>query len=171
MGCDIHCYLQYTNTYGEDEPVYVHSWGGRINPGRNYSMFSLMAGVREYGDRKALFQPRGLPEKIGWQAEADNRFFVSDDKSDYERYVTWEDARKWVEKGYSILQTVAEGRYTYVTNPDWHSHSWLNAKELGKVFTAYRTQTGESAPKEWLALLAALKALGPTAIVVFWFDN
>ena len=45
MGCDIHLYIEYKNKkvafdgYKDN----WHSFGQRINPGRNYAMFALMA--------------------------------------------------------------------------------------------------------------------------------
>lgn len=35
-----------------------------IRTGRNYDMFSLLAGVRDYGDCAPISKPRGLPEDV-----------------------------------------------------------------------------------------------------------
>lgn len=44
MGCDIHAYVEYKKADNNGDWI---SFGGRINPGRNYSLFGRMAeGVR-----------------------------------------------------------------------------------------------------------------------------
>ena len=51
MGCDIHLYIEYKSKKTEFDG-YDYGWqsfGGRINHGRNYAMFSLMANDRKYG--------------------------------------------------------------------------------------------------------------------------
>lgn len=63
MGCDIHCCIEYKSS--------DHWWSliPEFNPGRNYALFALMAGVRDYGDQKLkLFEPRGLPDRVQWEA-------------------------------------------------------------------------------------------------------
>lgn len=70
MGCDIHVFVEY-GTYVDREGN--QSWncvGGRWNPGRDYHMFAIMAGVRDYGDGNMLFEPRGVPEgRLSWEAQ------------------------------------------------------------------------------------------------------
>lgn len=79
MGCDIHLYLEkYTSVNGENKWVNVDHW--QINPhygiedneseydlvpfywGRNYDLFSILAGVR--GNIDPIDEPRGLPEDV-----------------------------------------------------------------------------------------------------------
>ena len=65
MGCDIHLYIEYKNKMVEFDG-YKYSWhdfGKCINPGRNYVLFALMAGVRNYGNELPVIVPRrGMPE-------------------------------------------------------------------------------------------------------------
>lgn len=51
-------------------------------------------------------------------------------------------------------------------DPEWHSHSWLSADEFAEAL-----RRAEAEHPEYMALLAAVRALGPGARVVFWFDN
>ena len=71
MGCDIHAYVEYCNPElgAEGKPYWV-SWGHRFNPGKNYLLFTLMAGVRGDPDA-ALFEPRGIPNPLGWTSQED----------------------------------------------------------------------------------------------------
>jgi len=59
------------------------------------------------------------------------------------------------------------GTSTWVTQPDWHSHSWLTTAELIEVI-------GEDIGPEYKAVIAAMQSLessGHEARLVFWFDN
>ena len=63
MGCDIHLYIESKTGLGD---FGWESFGGRIDVGRNYELFGLLAGVR--GTREALVAPRGLPGDISVRA-------------------------------------------------------------------------------------------------------
>lgn len=130
MGCDIHMYLEFVER--ED---YVSSIA-KFNLSRNYTLFSLMAGVRTYEGSRVIYQPRGLPDKIGWVAEYDNELYVVDRETDEEHSVSRENALKWIERGVSKWTNDQE---KWVTHPDWHNHSWLNAEELDRVREVYES--------------------------------
>lgn len=138
MGCDIHVYPEY-RFKGDTENNEWSGFGGRINPGRNYLMFSIMAGVR---GKTVLFSPRGLPEDIGWEAENDNYVYISDSKN--ENFVDAKKAAEWVKYG-SHYKNGYEGKPTWVSHPDWHSHSWLTCSEFKQVLDKYF----ELEQKEW----------------------
>ena len=70
MGCDIHCYIEYKKKNDD----HWRSFGGRINPGRNYTLFGVMAGVRCDG---LLYPLRGFPEDAAFQAISDNHLFAT----------------------------------------------------------------------------------------------
>ena len=140
MGCDIHLYIEYKNKkvafdgYKDN----WHSFGQRINPGRNYAMFALMANVRNhYSDGKlpVLVEPRGMPEDVGYIAKDDNQMYISEDEGD--NYVTMETANRWVESGSSKFVNNQEGKPTWVTDPDAHSHSWLTTSEFETIINNY----------------------------------
>ena len=140
MGCDIHLYIEYKSKKTEFDG-YDSGWqsfGGRINPGRNYAMFGLMANVRNcYSDGKlpVLVEPRGMPEDAGYTATDDNRIYISETKS--EDYVSMETAKRWVKSGSSKFINDNDGNPTWVTNPDAHSHSWLTTSEFESVLNKY----------------------------------
>jgi hypothetical protein len=140
MGCDIHLYIEYKSKKTEFDG-YDSGWqsfGKSINPGRNYAMFGLMANVRNcYSDGKlpVLVEPRGMPEDAGYTATDDNRIYISETKS--EDYVSMETAKRWVESGSSKFINDNDGNPTWVTQPDWHSHSWLTTSEFESVLNKY----------------------------------
>jgi len=140
MGCDIHLYIEYKSKkpqYDGRESTW-HSFGKSINPGRNYAMFGLMANVRNcYSDGKlpVLVEPRGMPEDAGYTATDDNRIYISETES--EDYVCMETAKRWVNSGSSKFINNKDGNPTWVTQPDWHSHSWLTTSEFENVLNKY----------------------------------
>lgn len=68
MGCDIHLVIEYVDFKHQDGTPYWSSFGGEMNPGRDYHMFGIMAGVRTESDQ--MFEPRGMPEgRISYGAE------------------------------------------------------------------------------------------------------
>jgi hypothetical protein len=139
MGCDIHLYIEYKSKKTEFDG-YDSGWqsfGGSINPGRNYAMFALMADVRNYGDDKlpVLVKRRGMPEDAGYTATDDIRIYISDVPSS--RYVSTETAKSWVKSGSSKVINDKEGNPMWVTDPDAHSHSWLTTSEFESILNKY----------------------------------
>ena len=138
MGCDIHVYIEYKNRKIESDG-HKHNWlshGGRINPGRNYALFALMANVRNYGgDLPVTFDPRGMPDDVAYYASGDDRMYICEDEGD--NYVKMERAERWVKDGSSKFIYDRDGKPTWVTHPDWHSHSWLTTSEFESIFNNY----------------------------------
>jgi hypothetical protein len=138
MGCDIHLYIEYKSKKTEFDGYNPgwQSYGNRINPGRNYAIFSLMADVRNYGDEKlpVLVKRRGMPDDAGYTATDDNRIYISDVPSS--RYVSMETAKSWVNSGSKFIND-KEGNPMWVTDPDAHSHSWLTTSEFESILNKY----------------------------------
>lgn len=108
MGCDIHMMIEYANVDTQDGQPYWSSMGGQYNPGRDYSMFELLAGVRGDED-KAIVQPRGLPEHKSWQA---NDYYDGSDDLHSHTWLTLEEYRHVLNRyvlGDKADQIVAEG--------------------------------------------------------------
>lgn len=169
MGCDIHCYIESAEP-GED-PSYWYPFGGRINPGRDYLMFSFLADVRIYGAEKlAVVEPRGLPDRTGYAVNTDAWCWVSDEDPDGEGNCSTAQAERWVANGSSVWR---EGGRS-VSNPDWHNHSWLTPAEWAQAIAKHREIGQFPARPAYHAIAAALNALeksGQQARVIFWFDN
>ena len=166
MGCDIHAYIEYKH------------WGDKWWPfanldiDRDYQLFGLMAGVRR-SDIDPVAQPRGVPSDASWKVNDENELFVSDDPSGGREkpYVSKADAARWLNQGIS-QQGHSE---SYITDPDWHTHSWLTIPELRQVIKRYEDGCEQDAPNEVRATLASMLMLcgedEENARLVFWFDN
>ncbi len=169
MGCDIHCYVEYKSN-GQ-----YTSWGGRINPGRDYGVFGVMAGVRGGG---CLYSARGVPDDMSYRASSDYMIYVlptPEEAAEWsaagDRAVDAATADEWVASG-SSSEVPSGGSTRRITGPDWHTPSWLTADELEKCLDRTAAVRGGKDPVEvgWKAMMAAMKTL-PGARVVFWFDN
>lgn len=159
MGCDIHCYIEYKRP--SDNRCRWRDFGGRINPGRNYNIFSKMAGARgELSD--AVVAPRGFPNDAAYKSSDDYWLYISD--SGNENTCTKEQAERYIAYGCKYKDT--EKRW--VSHPDWHTHSWLSADEFERA-------TNDDFDKpEYTAILAAMlsfESCGYESRLVFWFDN
>ena len=130
MGCDIHAFVEFGDRGGME-------CFGAVNILRDYALFAVLAGVRNYGRIEPVHAPRGLPgnmaDEVGWE------------------YRAWE--------------------------ADAHSASWLTVEELEQAQGQY---TGMGLPnRTWVqgrhrvldAIIAAMRVLGDTARLTFWFDN
>jgi hypothetical protein len=161
-------------------------FGGNINPGRDYTMFSVLAGVR--GGSGEGFTPKGLPEHpLSWSAEESYYvpIYVKENETDPDhKYVdgTWEisleHARIWERYGRKIIER--DGKPVKIGNPDWHSASWLTIKELSEAYRKYNSLCrkegwNSKVSPSYKAILQAMRTLedGGKNIVelVFWFDN
>lgn len=168
MGCDIHVYVEYRS---KKEGGQWDSFGGRINPGRNYLLFGIMSnGVRS--DPTFSFEVKGMPDDMAYSAKDDSLIFISDTPGD--NYVTLEKARQWEKYGHKIINNNA-GEPTWVEHPDWHSHSWLTTDEFEKAMSFYNKEANpKRVEPEYEALLSTMKRfeeLGYNSRIVFWFDN
>lgn len=134
MGCDIHAYVDY-----DTSEKHTASFA-KIHIERNYWLFSLLAGVRIEPERLGttlLVEPRGMPDRLSYVTESDNHLFVVEDKEDDdagEGCVERSRAEKWVESG---LSKWTDEKKNFVTNPDWHTHSYLHVEEVKKVQEQY----------------------------------
>lgn len=169
MGCDIHCYVEHRDKGSE----HWYGFGGRINPGRNYQMFGLLAGVR---GGTALVEPRGVPENMAYDARDDYWLFINRSGQPGDGETTPERAAKYVaEDGCEYVGHQTNGQPNWVTHPDWHSASWLTPDEFQKASdAAAEADAPYGLSSEYYALIAAMREFekrGEDARVVFWFDN
>lgn len=156
MGCDIHAYIEIVNKADSRGKPYVDCFGG-IRIGRDYNLFTLMAGVR--GDQaQALFQPKGFPDPVidmSWQVRDDYCLYVVDEEKDeQENSCSRKQAEKWVKSGSS--EWVGEDK-RLVTHPDWHTPSWLNIEELDMVQNEYVKLMAKYSYKEYFDLQNKMK--------------
>lgn len=172
MGCDAHMYVEYRKkTFREN---YWSNVGGRINPGRNYWMFGLIADVR--CDLPENLQPKGLPDNLGWMSKQDAFIWISDvyGDDDDSSYCTLEKAQQWAKYGNKIIYN-DQGEAKRVEHPDWHSHTWLTTDEFKSVIDIYNQKDqGKNKEVEYEAILALMESLESNECevrLVIWFDN
>lgn len=162
MGCDIHGYIEYEDWTDNDGKVHRSCFGENLGT-RDYSMFGLLAGVRR---GSAIFEPRGIPENISFAVKNSFYKFVVDGEASRDGYVSKATAQEWIDSGWS--------KYVddkWITDPDWHTPSWLTAKEYEQVLRAREEDKDYgNVDQEWYAILAAMKSL-KNARFVFWFDD
>lgn len=152
MGCDIHCYIEYR----EKDRSEWNDFGGRINPGRNYWMFTAMAGVR--GDDIPHIEPRGRLKDMASSARYDDYIFVSEQQTEPfvhesgETYFSPDYAEECVSKGYCEW---TDERKCFVTNSDHHTHSWLSADEFELALACYLKKAGFQVTAKKLGMSAS----------------
>ena len=213
MGCDIHPYIEYTvKGYIKDEVRVEHF--AVLNGERDYTLFAALTDgeIRGIDGVGAVPKPKGLPDDLSWRVFDEATLFVSErnDADDSEHSTSLSMAREWtsgsryghvssqwVSGGYAKLEVydakkhgeLVDGRpkdksFRWITHPDWHTHSWLNADELEDAIESYpeiqRKNWGEDSISKphaevygWLAAMRALdESDGVIASrLVIWFDN
>jgi hypothetical protein len=170
MGCDIHLSVEYRRkTKKHDHDSYWNSFGGIAqNYGRNYNLFSKMNREVRNPDGVQGFEERGLPSDIDHFVKSKNECYVMDCETDAEDCCSRSDAERWVKNGSSKW---VNDEKTWVTQPDWHSHSWLTFEEFKEcVFETCDFGWGI----RWHSIVSAMETMesnGFETRVVFWFDN
>ena len=159
MGCDIHEYLEYRPN--GNTTWYIHR--ASVSLGRNYSVFAHLAGVRNYGEVTPIAAGRGLPVDADHRTRCENCVYVSDSGRD--GTVSRERAEGWIKSGSS--KWYHEG--VFVTNPDWHSHSWCTLAELKLALE--RSEGYDDSYRYLVAVMELTEQLGHECRLVFWFDN
>jgi len=184
MGCDIHLMVEIREKVENPASTcLINKWydagfRGEFSS-RIYGMFARMAGVRTYGGNyKVKFEPRGLPEDIHPITLRRFCLNVTEDENAIDwgyDYCSKEDAEQWVEKGYSKW---VDNHHAIVSNPDYHSHSWLTASELRQCFDdCFKDVKGNYQGDyiEWLGLVSLCEGIVSDGKhecrVVFCFDN
>lgn len=172
MGCDIHAYVEYRNKLTGDHDDQDASWDcltGQLSLPRYYNVFGMIAGVH---GNKSLFEPKGIPEDMGWQAQEDWWIYIDDkpegqEECDCENIVSLKTAQQYETYGSRILYH-KNGKPYRVEHPDWHSATWLTTSEFNEALSHT-----DSAPayKAVLAMMESLESNNQEARIIVWFDN
>jgi hypothetical protein len=194
MGCNSHCFIEYK----EKDSDYWHSFGDKIHAPRNYTIYALMAGVRDYNGIK-LYDPKGIPKDLAYNAESSYYCYIDGVN------ITESRAESWHRDG-AIYKKDGNGVNAWISNPDWHSHTWFTIRELENILNKYdrlereihqperekqreeilkmgggtysntflSTVTKIHRDPDHYAMLAAMKSfdsMGYDTRLVVWFDN
>lgn len=137
MGCDIHAYIEFY----DPKDTLCQTFGaecfadGEIEFGRDYQLFGALAGVRSVGTPHIV--PKGIPNSPPMSYSARHRYYilVSDEIESpsifdpYKRIITTEEAER-LKKDYPSITTHLYGENVLISNPDYHSASWLTLSEM-----------------------------------------
>ena len=171
MGCDIHLHLEYC-VYGtptDGSPKYW-SYMGELHPGRNYDVFAGMAGVRGHFDYTV--EPKGYPEDISWWTASEIfKVVVADEDVEWDHHVGKTQADQYVNLRWSVPVKVGQELTKYITNPTYHTPSWLSTEEYGSVI---RRVGKENAGVGFVGILAMMESMANAGVecrLVFAFDN
>lgn len=177
--------IEYTNkkrkkkNIAKGDKFHWYNFAGKINPGRNYTMFAVLAQVR--GEYENSFEPKGKINlsELGSASIDELYISVSENPVEWGYSIRSEQATKLVNLGSQVIEH--NGKPIWVENPNFHSHSWMNTKELEKAFNIYRVHAFAefgykvNIPIEYQAILSAMKTLeakGENEVrIVFWFDS
>lgn len=208
MGCDIHNHIEYLKTInGESKwicgdyfmvnPYYEEGIDNEEKPfdlvgfcnNRNYGLFSILAGVRNYSDNKPIAEPKGSPKDLSKEVKEDIEYWGVDGHShsyftlkellDYQKqqpqlkrsgFISPENAKALDEKGIE-----PECWCQFTTENNWVWREWTTrddsldhliaeikkrADELYIIYDFLWEQNPEEAYKQ-----------SDKIRLVFWFDN
>lgn len=188
MGCDIHAYLEYrskvadtaypktTNMFLNDknELTYknaTYNFYATLSLSRYYTMFAKMADVRNYEEIDSE-TPKGLPSDASMIIIHEALLYIlSNNDTPRDSSCRQMDAERWLSAKIS-LPVYSGDKPCYLTNPDWHSHSWLSMNELSRIIKSFKKKS--DAGIEYLGILDLMKSFdkhGFEMRLVFWFDN
>jgi hypothetical protein len=170
MGCDIHGYVEVRKyDFGE--------WYDCIDiqsiVGRNYNMFALLFGIRNYANYIPLTENRGLPEGLSDRAKEKIKYWAEDGHS--HSFVTWQELQtiNWDEYGTSLSEWI----YGYHSPTDQEhftcfgdssiltrEHHAIMAKGetvevQGNFYRRKVEKTGDSLSSDWKCLFDLMKVL------------
>lgn len=169
MGCDIHAVIEYNK--------HDSYWDfGVVNIDRDYELFSAIA----FGDGGITddlpYPPRGLPPDHSMQVG--DLFFMESDEirklpgylEESEQFQPKEIAEAW--GPWALKEFLA---YGVLPNPDWHTPSWLDLKELKEALSRAGLKLEDQSP-EFRSVIAAMQTLSESygtdkVRLVFWFDG
>lgn len=143
MGCDIHAYIEH---YSKKDLVagkcFVDSYSSRVNFGRDYLLFGLIAGVRSM--EAPVVDAKGLPTNPPMSWECSNEYYlriVSDEE--YETSKRDLLGQRLISKSkleqistYYGGKTQVNGQ-NMIPDPDYHTVTWLTLDELLMIRKRY----------------------------------
>lgn len=215
MGCDIHLYVEKRGEDGtwvaadkwvknpeyesdpEYESEYVVDWKDLLYSDRNYSLFAVLAGVRNSYGIDPIYEPRGLPTDVTELVKAkSDRWGIDGHSHSYltlaelethmggamilhhEGVVDWQGYMQWKELGFPYMysKSVAGPKMHITTNKGMEDAiEWGFNKNGAYTVVKWDSPASEdmgSFATETLPKLRQMSDGKPEDIrIVFWFDN
>lgn len=189
MGTDIHAFVEIdysrdSEPFGENAAIRPFN-GGEFFLWRNYDLFNALGDGRNYRfsedeiEKHSRYPPRGLPSQCSYAVY--NRYFHLVDDGSYDSRlepslprISKEKADEWLRDGLSTLGP-PNAKLQRVSNPDWHSPSWLTLDEIYRSLAHFGLNINDVKP-DFRIVVQTMKLfeeeLGPGRTrLVFWFDN
>lgn len=176
-------YIEYKKKTDDPTNNWWFNFGGRLNPGRDYTMFGLLCnGVRSSFEESHPKKGELDIDDMGWVVMEDAFLYITETGLG-ENEITINKAIQYSKNyGSKIHRSKKDNEPTWISHPDWHSHSWLTIEEFEKSLKDYEKITSNieeyesNSPNiEYYAILASMKALSDNGKndvrIVFWFDN
>jgi len=144
---------------------------------RDYALFDALAGVRHNNEKPPpLIPPRGFPIFASLDVTRAYFSYVCDDGEPplEDHDVTRFDADKYVARGASIYRDHPSKPRGWVSEPDWHTPSWLFLHEIEAALRQHDSQFSRTSIEFQAVsdLLFSLEKHYPKRTrIVFWFDN
>jgi len=181
MGCDIHGFLEYR--YANDK-----SWWDMctIPDDRNYDLFGILAGVRNYVNATPISKPKGIPEDASYRVKDGIKDWGVDGHS--HSWLTWKEIKEynWAEKYQDgRVSTIVINTGKELGKASYTSLQEESAEELAKrgIKLVYLERTAKDLiPFEWKGFFDYMRYLAEgdestsgygdeNVRIVFWFDN
>ena len=141
MGCDIHAHIEVKF---KDNEEWQHLANPRVE--RNYNLFALMAGVRNYDEIVPISDPKGLPKDITDITKISYNYWDLDAHD-----VSWLGVEELVE----------------IEN---QNYLWRNDKNMGWLECVFHTFLFSNSLTGWYRYNENPQGVEDLR-VVFWFDN
>jgi hypothetical protein len=205
MGCDIHICTEKLSEKNDGSKKWVNCDNWRYNEhynsknpegeqklniqsiysGRNYTLFSVLAGVRDYsGESKCISQPKGLPKDISKETKAESKRWGGDGHS--HSYLTLKEIKDFraskhkVKFSGLVSQADAKKLDEGIGTPDswcqWTSPSlglvqreW--EEEIDVLHTLVKAMDERMRDEFWIWDKEEHPDLDEKIRIVFWFDN
>ena len=204
MGCDIHLFLERNNNDGKwyDANIYRRNVYKTMNPeentepdferfdfynGRNYDLFAILAGVRNYGFIKPISTPKGLPANASKEVKEELREWGDDahsvsyltllellearpiyQETKCSGFIKAEDAQLLDEKGI-IPKEYSQGVFGKGTENRYVKREWIEKSDLlggfiNKILASLETTYLYWEKERMIEHAEKIR-------VIFWFDN
>jgi hypothetical protein len=176
MGCDIHAYVEMY--YSHKSNSFVDCFVENISMGRDYKLFGLLADVRSIHPEN--LQPKGIPTTPELSYMCAHHYYLSvceHDKNNsvyygYSRSILRDEAEKLIAQGRTAY--IDAGK-TIITNPDYHSATYLCLAEMMQVRKRYLIDNvmyeSELSGKKRKSLVDFMESKDPRTLMQYAFPE
>jgi hypothetical protein len=176
MGCDIHAHIEFFSKteHKTTSNCFVRCFSGELSFGRDYILFGLMAGVRH--SVPPIIKPKGIPTTPTLSYEVTDAYYLNVISDEAPRAPTNSIreslAKEYVSEAYSIYVDDSKLR---ITNPNFHTPTWLTLDELLIIRKMYLLETVEFwaniSKQKKIDMLNFIKSTGARELMKYSFPD